>query len=279
MRTPALIALAIAVFVVTWVLLTRETQAPPVTKPAVVAATPVVAPPAPTPVPAAPTTDATPAVPPPAPPPVETKPDPTLVPEPTPKAEETSAEPVPEPAAENTPAEPPADGAAPEGEPADEAKSSIDVDHAADLLADWMANQDAQATGDAEIPPGIEALKHFDEEEGDPAWSEKTEQQVEAALDQWLAGLPDEVRSHVDVIHVECRETLCQILAADNDMASQTERAQTSQEWQQAIATLPQQPWWAELGFVDLVTAVDNDEASGYLLYQTYLRREVKPTG
>ncbi|HEY6986637.1 MAG TPA: hypothetical protein VH375_11185, partial [Rhodanobacteraceae bacterium] len=86
-----------------------------------------------------------------------------------------------------------------------------------------------------------------------------------------------DVRDHVDLIHVECRQSLCQILAADDDMAGQTERAQSSQEWQQAITTLPQQPWWTELGFVDLVTAVDNDEASGYVLYQTYLRREAKP--
>ena len=87
------------------------------------------------------------------------------------------------------------------------------------------------------------------------------------------------MRQHVEIIHVECRVTLCQILAADNDLGTQNERAQASQEWQQAIATLPQQPWWHELGFVDLVTAVNSDEESGFLLYQTYLRREVKPAG
>jgi hypothetical protein len=78
------------------------------------------------------------------------------------------------------------------------------------------------------------------------------------------------------LIHVECRATLCQILAADDAPSSQSDRAEASQEWQQAFATLPQQPWWASLGFVDYQAMVANDP-SGYLLYQAYLRREVKP--
>jgi len=39
---------------------------------------------------------------------------------------------------------------------------------------------------------------------------------------------------------------------------------------------LPQQPWWTEFGFVDLVTMVAGSDENGYVLYQTYLRREVK---
>jgi hypothetical protein len=160
----------------------------------------------------------------------------------------------------------------------DDAHSSgLDVNRAADLLADWMARQDTASGDDAEIPKTVQALRTFDQEAGDSDWSGPTAQQIEASLDAWLDGLPDDVRDHVDLIHVECRQSLCQILAADDDMAGQTARAQSSQEWQQAITTLPQQPWWTELGFVDLVTAVDNDEASGYVLYQTYLRREAKP--
>jgi len=119
------------------------------------------------------------------------------------------------------------------------------------------------------------AWKKFDQEQADPAWSEPTTQQIEQTLDQWLAGLPEDVRQHIAVIHVECRATMCQILAADNDIDTQNERAQAGQEWQQALASLPGQPWWNELGFVDASTQVTANE--GHTLYMTYLRREVKP--
>lgn len=158
---------------------------------------------------------------------------------------------------------------------------AIDDDHAADLLADWIASQDAASANagdgsDASAPsPVQQAWKTFDQESADADWSPSTEKQIEDTLDQWLAGLPDAVRDHVDVIHVECRETLCQILAADNDLATQSQRAGDAQEWQQAIATLPQQPWWHELGFVDFMTTVSSSADTGYALYQTYLRREV----
>jgi hypothetical protein len=155
----------------------------------------------------------------------------------------------------------------------------IDPGHAADLLADWMAREDAASADAGAEPSGAETLSTFDHEEADPEWSEATAQQIEATLRAWLDALPENIRAHMALIHVECRQTLCQILAADADGASQAERAQASQEWQQAIATLPQQPWWASFGFVDLQTAVNTDPASGYVLYQAYLRREVKPAG
>lgn len=151
-----------------------------------------------------------------------------------------------------------------------------DTGRAADLLAEWMARQDTASADNTEVPPSMTALKTFDQESSDPEWSGPSEQQIEATLDQWVAALPDDVRDHIQVIHVECRETMCQILAADNDPSSQNQRAQSAQEWQQAVATLPQQPWWSEFGFVDLTTAVNNDEADGFVLYQTYLRREVQ---
>lgn len=161
----------------------------------------------------------------------------------------------------------------------DSPPSAVDVDRAADLLADWMAKQDAAADEGGESPQTMQALRTFDQEEADPDWSGPTAQQIEATLDAWIEALPDDVRDHIEIIHVECRLTLCQILAAADDLAAQNQRAQSSQEWQQAVATLPQQPWWQEFGFVDLMNAIDSDEASGYVLYQSYLRREVKPSG
>jgi hypothetical protein len=181
---------------------------------------------------------------------------------------DTSAESVAEEAADE-----------PESTDDDAQTPALDVDRAADLLADWMARQDLAAGDNADVPPSTKALATFDQEEADPDWSAPTAQQIEATLDQWLDALPDEVRAHVDIIHVECRLTMCQILAADDDIASQTERVQSSQEWRQAIATLPHQPWWTELGFIDITNAVNTDHANGYILYQTYLRRGVNPPG
>ena len=205
--------------------------------------------------------------------------------EPKPAPSETAAAKPEEPAktedaaAANDSEEAASDESADESETADESAHppGIDVNHAADLLADWMARQDTAASDDADIPKTVQALRTFDQEASDAQWSDSATQQVQDSLNAWLDALPDDVRDDVGLIHVECRQTLCQILAADADMAGQNERAQASQEWQQAITTLPQQPWWSELGFADLVTAVDNDSASGYVLYQTYLRREVKP--
>jgi len=226
---------------------------------------------------------------PPAPAPETKLPPPPQVPMPEPAKPEAESPPtdlpadVPKPE-EPVESEPIADAASADAEtseasePSDEADAdTIDVDRAADLFAEWMARQDTAGDG-AEALPGVQNLRTFDQESPDPEWSQPTAEQIEATLRQWLDALPAQVRAHIEIIHVECRLTLCQILAADNDMASQSERAQAAQEWQQAIATLPQQPWWNELGFVDLVTSVNSDEASGYLLYQTYLRREVKPS-
>ena len=201
----------------------------------------------------------------------------------TPKAEPDAPAPDDSAASETDDADSPSaetgegSGAA-EDEPS-ASETSIDPGHAADLLADWMAREDVASADDGTGPPSTQALSTFDHEEADPEWSEATAQQIEATLRTWLEALPENIRAHMALIHVECRQTLCQILAADADGASQSERAQASQEWQQAIATLPQQPWWASFGFVDLQTAVNTDPASGYVLYQAYLRREVKPAG
>ncbi|HKE46732.1 MAG TPA: hypothetical protein VKB52_01600 [Rhodanobacteraceae bacterium] len=271
MRAPALITVAaISAIAVAVVLLTQLPSPPqkpaPVTDQRVAAAATPAAPAPAQPAPAPPAAEAHPAEP--------AKPD--VVP--TPKAEEAVAA---ESAADDS-----VDADAGAEEAADDnaddegdASSSVDAGHAADLLADWVAKQDAMATNEGETPPpGVQALRTFDHESSSD-WSEATEQQVEAALNQWLDNLPAEVRDHIEIIHVECRETLCQILAADNEAGRQNERAEASQEWQQAIATLPQQPWWNELGFVDVSNAVNTDAESGYVLYQTYLRREVKPAG
>ena len=120
----------------------------------------------------------------------------------------------------------------------------------------------------------MQTLKKFDQESADSNWSENAEQHVEAALDAWIGALPEDAQAHLALIHVECRESLCQVLAADNDPGSQDERSAAGHEWQQAVGSLTQQPWWHELGFVDLNTQVSS--ADEHTLYMSYLLRETK---
>jgi hypothetical protein len=207
------------------------------------------------------------------------------------KPEEIPAEP---PAAtteskppEQKPAEPPppasddanakADDGADESadsESEDSGPPAIDTDHATDLLADLIAREEAASDGDHLPNAVVQTLKKFDQESADANWSENAEQHIEATLDAWIGALPDDAQAHLALIHVECRESLCQVLAADNDPGSQDERAAAGHEWQQAVGSLTQQPWWHELGFVDLNTQVSS--ADEHTLYMSYLLRETK---
>jgi hypothetical protein len=231
----------------------------------------------PKPVPA-PVVAAAPASPPPVPvtPPPETSPPPVAPPKAEPAPVETPpADTKDAPASEEPAADQPADD---EGADDDqEGPPPLDADHAADLLADWLARQEAEGKDDANKSDPI--LGKFDGEktEGDPDWSASAKQHIEATLNEWLANLPDEIRDHMQLISVECRETLCQILAADNDPDTQAARGEHAQEWQQAVALLPQQPWWGELGFGDLRTSVITNDEQGFLLYQSYAMRAAPP--
>jgi type IV secretory pathway VirB10-like protein len=263
MRTPTMIAIGGAiVLAVAWVLLPRTADEPKPAPPPAVAA-PAPAPPAapapePAPPPAAEPEKTEPAPPPPPPAPPEQQPAPTDAP--------AADEPAPDEPAPDEPADD--EGADDEGPP------PLDANHAADLLADWLGRQEAEGEDNAE-KGGDPMLGKFDGEkaEGDPDWSAKAKQSIEATLNEWLANLPDEIHDHVALISVECRETMCQILAADNDPATQVTRGESAQEWQQAIGSLTQQPWWNELGFADLHSSMITNDDHTYLLYQTYVLR------
>lgn len=177
----------------------------------------------------------------------------------------------PQPASEDAPADDTADT---DTESEDTGPAAIDTDHATDLLADMIAREETASEGDHLPNAVVQTLKTFDQESADANWSSNAEQHIEASLAEWIGALPEDAQAHLALIHVECRETLCQVLAADNDPGSQGERSAAGHEWQQAIGSLPQQPWWHELGFVDLDTQVSG--ADDHTLYMSYLLREAK---
>jgi hypothetical protein len=204
---------------------------------------------------------------------------PAAVTENQPPAPTKPAEPPPDTATTSEDADANAEDGADESDPDTETEDNgppaIDTDHATDLLADMIAREEASSDGDHLPNAVVQTLKKFDQETADANWSANAEQHIEASLAEWIGALPEEAQAHLALIHVECRETLCQVLAADNDPASQSERSTAGQEWQQAIGSLTKQPWWHALGFVDISTEVGG--ADDHTLYMSYLLRELKP--
>ncbi len=176
------------------------------------------------------------------------------------------------------PSEPPPDlpptvAVAPLAVPAEEAvprpaPKRIDADHAAYLFADLLAKQDvAPADGDS-----LAALwKRFSREKADAAWASVLTPHVEESMRGWIDALPESVREHVAVVHVECRATLCQILVADNDPATLEMRAALGQEWMRGNDFLLGEPWWGEAGLSG--KSQQTTSSDGYALTVTYLRR------
>ncbi len=197
-------------------------QAPPAAR-SVAASAPVVetVPPKPTEVPTAPAAST-------APPRAETV-EPPATTEPPPDSA-TSSDPGADANAEDAT---PADSDATDDE--DSGPEGIDTGRAADLMAEMIAKLE---TPDDEhrLPNGMtDLLKQFDQESADAEWAEAMEQQIEAKLGEWMGRLPEEAQSHMALLTVQCRATLCQVLAADNDPDSADARAEAGQEWQQAL--------------------------------------------
>jgi hypothetical protein len=151
-----------------------------------------------------------------------------------------------------------------------------DPDRAADLFADLLAEQEAEPEKDRLPNTARDLWKRFDQEKPDEDWSAAATPKLQDSLDRWVGELPEGTGDHIALVHVECRASLCQVLAADNDLSGQGARAQSGQEWQQAIAGLRGQPWWGESGFTDMTTQVVTTD--GYVLYTTYLLRGGTPS-
>lgn len=153
--------------------------------------------------------------------------------------------------------------------------SPIDSNRAADLIADWLARQDSASGEGVESAPNMRLSRTLDDETTDADWSAAMAQKIEAALHQRLDALSGDMRDHVDLMRVECRQTICQILGAETIVTSADGHPLSGAQWPTLVDTLSQQPLWREGNFVEMSTVTNRDDASGYVLYQTYLRRAV----
>jgi hypothetical protein len=211
-----------------------------------------------------------------APAPVVAEKPPEPAPAPEPVAAPPHVEAPPPVAVAETPPAPDPEPEAPPAEGAKEVVPAADPDKAADLFADLLTKQDTESDENKLPNPARDLWKRFDKETQDADWAAAAAKHLQDTLEEWIDALPEEAGDHVVLVHVECRATLCQVLAADNDIAGQGARAEVSQEWQQVIAGLRNQSWWGESGFTDMTTQVTSSE--GYVLYTTYLLRAAAPT-
>ncbi len=164
--------------------------------------------------------------------------------------------PLPEPSNEPPPKSPPA---------------PIDAQHATDLFATLLAQQD----GDDDDPAARLWRQFRDETEGSSEATLLT-QEVRRSVRRWIDTLPESVRAHVAVVNVECRTSQCQILIADNDGDSLELRDAMAQGWMGGSEFLPDEPWWIEGGFVSKhVRKFFRDD---HVLIVTYLSR-AQPSG
>ncbi|MEO8459322.1 MAG: hypothetical protein ABI451_02235 [Dokdonella sp.] len=168
--------------------------------------------------------------------------------------------------------EPPADGYAQVAQIAPDLPAGIDTNRATDLFVDQIAALQAHGPQTNDIGPSVRALRRrFADENSDPWWSAQATTAVHDAITAWYAELPEEVRYHLALIAVECRASLCEILAAADDPDSSGDRINAGQDWQVVADTWPQTEWWHDLGFVDITKQTSTRD--GYLLYMIYLVR------
>ena len=156
-----------------------------------------------------------------------------------------------------------------------ESSAAIDTDLATDLLVDQIAALQAQGPQSGDTGPSVWALRRrFASEKADPEWAAQATAAVHDAIDAWYAGLPEKVRYHLALIAVDCRTSLCEILAVADDPDSAGDRINAGQDWQFVAKTWPQATWWSGLGFVDITTQTRTRD--GYLLYMIYLARRAR---
>ena len=103
----------------------------------------------------------------------------------------------------------------------------------------------------------------FEAEPVDPSWSAN----IEANAKDFFDKQPSSQTS--DTVSIECRSTICEILAVAKSRAMS---AQASEQLQKTIYTSPRQSWWTAYGLVDIVTAMTLSD-DGLTLVATYFTK------
>lgn len=194
-------------------------------------------------------------------------------------AREAQAE-VPPAPVELPPELPPSVPVAPLPEPSNEPPppksppAPIDAQHATDLFATLLAQQETSSDESDAMAP---TWQLFREESMDASWAPVLADEIRRSLRHWIDTLPESVRPHVAIVNVECRTTLCQILIADNGLDTLELRGAMAQDWMQGSNFLFGEPWWNEGGFIG--KSMQTTFRDGHALIVTYLTRTAAPGG
>lgn len=108
-----------------------------------------------------------------------------------------------------------------------------------------------------EVPgklPSMARLLHGEmkDEPGDAQWAAA----AKAQLLQYISAASPELLQRVEFPPVECRTTLCEVLAVTRYGLSDSEADYVVRNWQQLMDDAVKQPWWFQLGFVDFQTTM-----------------------
>jgi hypothetical protein len=188
-----------------------------------------------------------------APAPAITEPPPVAAPAPvTPPAPKPQVQSAPAPV-EQKPAEP-----EPPPQPA--------LPPAAEMIKSWVEGAPAapvEGSDPSPSPPPQSLHKELGAQERDAEWSEAAEAQLR---DYFAYMVKDD---WVEIISVYCGSELCEIQAATRSPES---LAADIEDWQQLVASMPQQPWWASYGFSD-PTSSSSVTADNRALFVAFVRR------
>ena len=130
---------------------------------------------------------------------------------------------------------------------------------------DLFTNMFSHSGAKGNAAPNAQEIMHekFEAEPVDPNWSANVEPSIKDQFDNHPSS------QTVDIVSIECRSTICEILAAAKSPA---QSQQASEQVQETIYTSPRQSWWTAYGLVDVVTAMTLGD-DGRMLVVTYFTK------
>lgn len=145
---------------------------------------------------------------------------------------------------------PEAETQSPGDEPnAGESGTAVDIDKAADLIANYLASLDASEHADSE---DARNQSEFDAREAGGDKERYVQEILRKGISEWIATLPPNDAAALALMSVECRVGQCRILMTQAHYGIGPDTTPEDQARQMklvvAFGTLSAEPWWQELG-------------------------------